>query len=124
VEDLIEGAYYAAREADELLVDIRVPVRPALRGVYVKFQVTERPTVGVAVVEDTTSGACRVVVGAVGEVPVARDYGNLGEVDAGSLVADLDPVADLTGSVRYKRHVTGVFIRRALAALEGAGPDH
>lgn len=120
VRDLIEGAYDAAREPDELLVDIRVPLTSGRRSAYVKFQVTERPTVGVAVVEDASTGACRVVVGAVGEVPYVRDYAGRDAVQAAELAAELDPIADLTGSVRYKRHVAAVFIDRALAALEGA----
>jgi carbon-monoxide dehydrogenase medium subunit len=124
VADFVQGAYYAEREPGELLVDLRVPVVPTRRGAYVKFQVTERPTVGVAAVEDTATGACRVVVGAVGEVPVARDYAGIRDVDTDALVADLDPVEDLTGSARYKREVTAVFVRRCLAALEGDGDDH
>jgi aerobic carbon-monoxide dehydrogenase medium subunit len=120
VADLIEGAYYAAREPDELMVDVRVPVVTGLRGAYEKFQVAERPTIGVAVVEDPGTLACRVVVGAVGEVPVAREFPSAAQVDVDSVVAAVDPVADLTGSVEYKRHVTGVFVQRALAALEGA----
>jgi carbon-monoxide dehydrogenase medium subunit len=124
VEDFVQGAYYAEREPGELLVDVRVPVVPGRRGAYLKFQVTERPTVGVAVVEDTATGACRVVVGAVGEVPLARDYQGLDQVDVPALVADLDPVGDLTGSVRYKREVAAVYVRRCLSTLEGAGSDH
>ena len=120
VEELIEGAYYAAREPDELLVDIRVPVVAGLRGAYEKFQVTERPTIGVAVVEDPDTRSCRVVVGAVGEVPAVSDFPSAAQVDVDAVKASVDPVADLTGSAEYKRHVTGVFVLRALAALEGA----
>jgi aerobic carbon-monoxide dehydrogenase medium subunit len=119
VQELIEGAYFAAREPDELMVDVRVPVVAGLRGAYQKFQVTERPTIGVAVVEDPDSLACRVVVGAVGEVPAVREFPSVAQVDVDAVIDSVDPVADLTGSVEYKRHVTGVFVRRAIAALEG-----
>jgi carbon-monoxide dehydrogenase medium subunit len=124
VSDLIAGAYYADKEPDELLVDVRVPVGRNRRGTYLKYQVTERPTVGVAVVEDVASGACRVVVGAVGETPVTHEAASLSAVDVDAITSEVDPVEDLTGSATYKRHVTGVFVRRAVAALRGGGDDH
>lgn len=117
VQDFVVGPYFADKEPDELLLDVRVPVVRARRGAYVKFQVAERPTVGVAVVEDPDASRCRVVVGAVGDVPVSREYTGVDDVDVEALVRDLDPVQDLTGSVEYKRHVSGVFIRRALEQL-------
>ncbi len=123
VQDFIIGPYYAEREADELLTSVSIPVVESRRGSYVKFQVTERPTVGVAVVEDTTTGAARIVIGAVGEIPFVHDLDRLADLDVNAVMVDIDPVADLTGSVEYKRHVTGVFVRRAVAALPGGG-DH
>lgn len=121
VGDFVVGPYFAEREPDELLLDIRVPVLPGTRAAYVKFQVAERPTVGVAVVDDRQTSRCRVVVGAVGDVPVAHDFASPEDVDVDAVVAELDPVADLTGSEEYKRHVSGVFVRRALAELMRGG---
>src|SRR4051794_8682126 len=71
VEDLLKGAYFADREPDELLVHIDVPVPPGRRAVSLKSQTADRPTAGVAVVHE--SGHCRIVVGAVGEVPYVWD---------------------------------------------------
>jgi carbon-monoxide dehydrogenase medium subunit len=85
--------------------------------VYLKYQVTERPTVGVALLHDAAGGHCRLVVGAVGEVQTLWTFGDPGEIEPDSIAAELDPTPDLTGSERYKRHVAGVFIRRAIDLL-------
>jgi carbon-monoxide dehydrogenase medium subunit len=122
VEDFIAGPYYADREPDELLVDIRVPVGgPEVRATYVKFQVMERPTLGVAVTHVPDTGDCRVVVGAVGEVPAVWTFPSPDEVDVPTIVREVDPTPDLTGSERYKRHITDVYVRRALDALATVG---
>ncbi len=117
VADFVVGPYFADRQPDELMLDVRVPIVAERTAAYVKFQIAERPTVGVAAVEDGAASTCRVVVGAVGDVPVSRDYTGVQDVDVDALVRDLDPVQDLTGSVEYKRHVSGVFVRRALDEL-------
>jgi carbon-monoxide dehydrogenase medium subunit len=112
------GPYWTVREPAELLVSITVPL-PAPVGVYVKFQTVERPTVAVAAVR-RPDGTVRVVVGAVGDLPTAADYADLGAVDGDDLAARVEPVADLTGSERYKRHVTRVVVGRAVAGLAEA----
>ncbi|MDT4894283.1 MAG: aerobic carbon-monoxide dehydrogenase medium subunit [Pseudonocardiales bacterium] len=116
--DFFLGPYWTVREPGELLVSVTIPL-PAPTGVYVKFQTVERPTVAVAAVH-RPDGAVRVVVGAVGELPTAADYADLGAVDADDLAARVEPVSDLTGSERYKRHVTQVIVRRAIAQLAEA----
>jgi carbon-monoxide dehydrogenase medium subunit len=119
VREFVLGAYWTAREPNELLVDIRIPL-PAATGVYLKFQTVERPTVSVAAVRRGATGG-RLVIGAVSEIPYVLDADDLASVDAEGLADQIEPIPDLTGSVRYKRHVTGVYIGRAIAALNGAG---
>jgi carbon-monoxide dehydrogenase medium subunit len=119
VSDFLQGAYATDRADDELLVDIRIPF-DAPAGAYVKFQTAERPTVGVAAVRSATTG-CRVVVGAVGEMPVAFDFETLAAVTPDAIAESIEPIADLTGSVRYKRHVTATYVRRLVATLETGG---
>ncbi|MGN6244042.1 MAG: FAD binding domain-containing protein [Motilibacteraceae bacterium] len=122
VESLIAGPYFADKEPDELLVDVRIPVGgPEVHATYVKFQTMERPTIGVALASVPEAGECRLVVGAVGEVPAVWRFGAPEEIDADLIAAAVDPTPDLTGSARYKRHVTGIYVRRALSALAGAG---
>lgn len=112
------GPYWTAREPNELLTTIVIPL-PCPTGVYVKFQTVERPTVAVAAV-NLPAGGVRVVVGAVGDLPVSVDRPGIGDVDAAELAARVEPVTDIVGSQRYKRHVTEVYVRRALDGLATA----
>lgn len=117
VEELIAGPYYADKEPDELMVDVRVPIPSSgTRAVYLKYQITERPTLGVALVHHADAGY-RLVVGAVGETPMLWTGEDPAEIDSQAIADEVDPTPDLTGSERYKRHVTGVYVRRAVAAL-------
>lgn len=132
LEQFVTGMYETGLGPDEIIVSIDVPVPPAgRRATYIKFQVLERPSVGVAIVGDVRDGrfatAPSVVVGAVDETPkrVAADA-LAGSDAAATATADalaeaaraaVDPVDDLAGSAEYKRHVVGVFARRALAQL-------
>jgi aerobic carbon-monoxide dehydrogenase medium subunit len=121
VEEFVAGPYWADKEPEELVVDIRIPLPGKnTRAAYVKYQVAERPTVGVAVLHDPAEEACRLVVGAVGEVQTLFTYRHPSEIAPEAVAEQLDPTPDLTGSERYKRHVAAVFIRRALDALEAA----
>ena len=134
IDEFLTGMYQTALGPDELIIAIEIPIPDArLKLAYVKFQILERPSVGVAIVADVRNGlfaaAPVVVVGAVDEVPRRvttdgllgadpRDPG-AGEALAEAARAAVDPVADLAGSVEYKRHTVGVFARRALAAALG-----
>lgn len=121
VGEFVAGPYFADKESDELLVDIRIPLPDSsTRAEYLKYQITERPTVGVGVVHDAANGWCRLVVGAVGEVQMLFEFSHPDEIDPGAVAEELDPTPDLTGSERYKRHVSAVFIRRVLDRLDAA----
>ncbi|HEX3336521.1 MAG TPA: FAD binding domain-containing protein [Jatrophihabitans sp.] len=117
IAEFVLGPYWTAREPDELLVEISIP-QPAAPGVYLKFQVTERPTVGVAALVVPSTGRCRVVVGAVAEIPMVFDHDSWAAVDPSAIAGRLEPIGDLTGSVEYKQHVTAVFVARAVRAAQ------
>lgn len=122
VEDFIAGPYWADKEPDELLIDVRIPLPGAgARATYLKYQTMERPTVGVALSHDPGAGVARLVVGAVGEVPMVWTFEELGEIDPEAIAREIDPTPDLTGSELYKRHITGVYVRRALESLSTMG---
>ena len=122
VADLIAGPYWADKEPDELMVDVRVPLPPpSLVATYLKYQTMERPTVGVALTHDPEAGAARLVIGAVGEVPMAWTFPGPADIDPDAIAREIDPTPDLTGSERYKRHITGVYVRRAVDALATRG---
>jgi carbon-monoxide dehydrogenase medium subunit len=131
MDKLITGAYETALSADELLTGVEIPL-PAKtqRAAYVKFQLKERPTLGLALVLDVDGENIRkatAVVGSVSAVPTQSDKANallagarsqvekqLG--DAALALADAAaPIDDLEGSAEYKRHLIGVFLRRAFA---------
>jgi carbon-monoxide dehydrogenase medium subunit len=122
VEEFIAGPYYAEKEPDELMVHVRVPLPPrGSRSTYLKYQTMERPTVGVALTYDPQAGESRLVIGAVGEVPMAWTFASLEEIDSSAVADQIDPTPDLAGSERYKRHITSVFVDRAIAVLTKAG---
>jgi carbon-monoxide dehydrogenase medium subunit len=132
VAAFITGMYETAIAADEIIVAIEIPL-PArdVRAAYVKFQILERPSVGVAAVATVRDGrfvgAPSVVVGAVEEMPRRVDTGTFAGADASdartreaiaeAARAAVEPTADLAGDVEYKRHLVGVFAQRALASL-------
>jgi aerobic carbon-monoxide dehydrogenase medium subunit len=131
IDRLINGAYETSLANDELLAGIEIPVPgKSQRATYVKFQLKERPTLGLALVLDLdgdTIKQARAVVGSVSTVPTQSDKANQllagakAQVekqlkDAGEALAQAaDPVDDLEGAADYKRHLIGVFLRRAFA---------
>jgi carbon-monoxide dehydrogenase medium subunit len=129
IDELITGAYETSLANDEVLAAVEIPVlRKSQRVAYLKFQLKERPTLGLALVLDLdgeTISKASAVVGSVGAVPTRSDKanqllaGSRSQVekqwaDAGEALAQAaDPVDDLEGSADYKRHLIGVFLRRA-----------
>ena len=129
VDKLITGAYDTSLAGDELLASVEIPL-PAKtqRAAYLKFQLKERPTLGIALVLDVDGDAIKkasAVAGSVSAVPTQSDKANglltgarsqverqLGDA-AEALAEAADPVDDLEGSADYKRHLIGVFLRRA-----------
>jgi carbon-monoxide dehydrogenase medium subunit len=140
--EFVVGPYETVRRDDEILTSVRLtPWAAGTTGVYVKYGMHERPTLGVAValtVHGGTVRGMRLVVGCVGPRPQrltaaeARLGGwSLAEVErrAEEVGADaagaVDGVSDLHGSAEYKRDMTRVFVKRALlvAAARAAGRD-
>jgi carbon-monoxide dehydrogenase medium subunit len=126
---LITGAYETSLAPDEILLGVEVPLaKKSQRAAYLKFQLKERPTLGLALVLEvdgdniTKAGA---VVGSVSAMPARSDEadgllaGSKTQVEkqladaAEALARAADPVDDLEGSAEYKRHLIGVFLRRA-----------
>jgi carbon-monoxide dehydrogenase medium subunit len=126
---LITGAYETSLAPDEILINIEVPVpAKSQRAAYVKFQLKERPTLGLALVMDIDGENIKkasLVVGSVSAVPTRSDKadallaGARTQVEkqladaAEALAQAADPVDDLEGSADYKRHLIGVFLKRA-----------
>lgn len=119
VDDFVVGAYATRLEEGELLTEVRVP-SGAQDGRYLKYQTAERPTVGVALVRRPgPPGGYRLVVGAVAERPVSLDMPELAAIDPAEVAVGVEVIPDVAGAEDYKRHVTAVYVRRALTAMEG-----
>lgn len=129
IENFITGAYETALADDELLAGIEIPVAAKTqRAAYLKFQLKERPVLGLALVLDVDGANIKqaaAVVGSVSAVPTRSDQANAlltgakSQVEsqltaaAEALAQAADPVNDLEGSAEYKRHLIGVFLKRA-----------
>ncbi|HLN85304.1 MAG TPA: FAD binding domain-containing protein [Candidatus Limnocylindrales bacterium] len=129
VDKLITGAYETSLGDDELLAGVEIPL-PAnsQRAAYLKFQLKERPTLGLALVfnlEGDTIKQTSAVVGSVSAAPTQSEQANALLVGARSqvekqlgaaaetLAQAADPIDDVEGSAEYKRHLISVFLRRA-----------
>ncbi len=130
IGELIGGAYASNLQAGEILTSISVPRAQANhRSAYMKFQVHERPTLGLGLWLETPDGshtltAARVAVGCVRASPArapeaeALLTGSRGEAEkripeAADAIADgADLIDDHEGSAEYKRHLIHVFLRR------------
>lgn len=139
IDKLITGAYETSLASDELLAGVEIPV-PAKtqRAAYLKFQLKERPTLGLALVVDLDGDTIKkatAVVGSVSAVPTQSTKANgllagpksqverqLGDA-AEALAQAADPVDDLEGSAEYKRHLISVFLKRAFAATLANAPQ-
>ena len=130
VGELIAGAYASNLLPGEILTRIIVPcAKPNHRTGYMKFQIHERPTLGLGLWLETpddgrTFTSARVAVGCVCPFPtrgLAAEKlltGSRGDVEkrlpqAADSVADAaDLVDDHEGSAEYKRHLIHVFLLR------------
>ena len=130
VGELIAGAYASNLLPGEILTRIIVPcAKPNHRAGYMKFQIHERPTLGLGLWLETpddgrTFTSARVAVGCVCPFPtrgLAAEKlltGSQGEVEkrlpeaADSIADAADLVDDHEGSAEYKRHLIHVFLLR------------
>ena len=134
LSEFLLGSYETALEPGELLSAIVVPPPDSWRGTYVKFTTgssEERPCAGIAALLRTDQGLCRdlrLVVGAVSPRPVrmqhAEEFARGKEITEAVLQTIsteasrvVEPIDDLRGSASYKRHLVGMLVRRALAAV-------
>ena len=133
MDELIAGAYETSLAQDEILTGVEIPLPPkSQKAAYLKFQIHERPTLGLALVLDLDDSGraitkARAVAGCVSPKPCRSEKAEallVGEKDkvekqladgAKALADAADPVDDLEGSAEYKRHLIGVFLGRAFA---------
>jgi carbon-monoxide dehydrogenase medium subunit len=128
--DFNRGPYRTAVEQDEILIEIRVPLRERSGSAYEKvdrrvgdWAVAAAGTC-IELAPDGTIARAGIALAAVGadvvcaeaeRILIGRppDAGSF-EVAAGAAAAACSPTSDQRGSSEYKRHVAGVLTRRAL----------
>jgi aerobic carbon-monoxide dehydrogenase medium subunit len=133
----IENAYSNNLQPNEILTAIMVPcAKPEHCTSYVKFQIHERPTLGLALWLETpdhgrTLTSARVAVGCVCPFPRrainAEELliGSRAEVEkrlpqAGDAIGDASElIDDNEGSIDYKRNLIHVFLRRSFRKALG-----
>jgi len=135
--EFFTGLYTTALAPDELLVEVRVPVRPG-GAAYLKFPhpASGFAVVGVAALLRLRNGTCEEArVGVTGVSPVPYRARKVEEalvgrtLDPDTLRAAAEHAADgvdvnedVFASAEYRRHLAKVFARRSLArAVERAG---
>jgi aerobic carbon-monoxide dehydrogenase medium subunit len=132
-EEFFLGSLTTAREPQEMVVSVGIPVRPGLHATF--LEVARRrgdfALVGACValsVDDGLVGEARVAVFGVGgapvrvraaeEVLVGRPVDDRALADVRRTVARaLDPIEDVHASAEYRRHVGGVVVARAVRSL-------
>ena len=137
VEDFFVGAYETCLRRDEVLTAVQAPVaKPQQRMAYLKFQVHERPMLGLALVLETPDEgesfkSARIAVGCVSSsarrsaeadalLTGSRSVVEENLLRAADALADAaELVDDQEGSAEYKRNLIYVFLGRAFRrALE------
>lgn len=132
-DDFFQGLFATALAADELLVEVELPAPPPRSGsafMEIARRHGDYALAGVAAtVTLDAGGACigsALVVLGVGDRPALstgvmevladqRPSGDLLESAASAVQQEIEPVGDIHASADFKRHLSGVLTRRALA---------
>ncbi|WP_170342548.1 FAD binding domain-containing protein [Ruegeria arenilitoris] len=119
--DFYEAAYFTAREDEEILTRISIPVPgPGIGQAYEKQKrkIGDYATAAAAVM--VGKGQASVAMTNLSDTPVWSDAASAalasGDVDGcvAAMLAAIDPVADNRGPVEFKKHVAAVMLRRAI----------
>ena len=136
LEGFFRGMYETALEPGELLVDVKIPAMPAhSTAAYLRFSAlsaNDWPCLNVAALLTKANGRAhelRLALGGVAATPLlisglefVRDQSlddALLEKIADTVDAQISPSSDLRGSEWYKRQVARVFVKRAIAQVNG-----
>ena len=122
--DFYEAAYFTAREDEEILTQITIPV-PSMSGYAYEKQkrkIGDYATAAAAVM--IGGGNASVAMTNLSDTPIysaeASDALAKGDVD-GCVAAALDaidPQEDMRGPIAFKKHVAEVILRRAIAKAQ------
>ncbi len=136
LKNFFRGLYETALEPDEILVDVKIPPLPANgKSVYLRYSTlsaNDWPCLGVAALLIKDNGRCkelRVALGGVAPTPLLIDgleFTRDQSLDNGvvdkvlqKVEEQISPSSDLRGSEWYKRRLAHLFVRKAIAQLNG-----
>ncbi len=127
--DFYEAAYFTAREDEEILTRIMIPVpAPGVGQAYEKQKrkIGDYATAAAAVM--VGNGLASVAMTNLADTPVWSEAASAalagGDVEGcvATMLGEIEPVADNRGPVEFKKHVAGVILRRAIdRAMSRAG---
>jgi aerobic carbon-monoxide dehydrogenase medium subunit len=137
VEDLYSGYYETVLAKNDLIASVQIPAQGGKHAAYMKVttgSVDDWPALGVAVViegDANTAKSVRIVASAATEKAVrlksAEEILSGNPLDdrlirraADAAAEDAEFIADVRGSIPYKKELMRVYVRRAVrAALDG-----
>ncbi|MDA5558897.1 FAD binding domain-containing protein [Shimia sp. MMG029] len=119
--EFYEAAYFTARDDEEILTRITIPV-PASGTGYAyekqKRKIGDYATAAAAVM--IGGGTASVAMTNLADTPIWSEAAGValaaGDVDGcvSAMMGAIDPVADNRGPIEFKKHVAGVILRRAI----------
>jgi len=129
--DFYEAAYFTARDDDEILTRIHIPVPAAGTGYAYEKQkrkIGDYATAASGVLIRVEGGTCveaSIAMTNLSETPVYAEAAGAAlvgtdlnddarKVAVAAAIDAIDPVADNRGPVDFKKHVAGVILRRAI----------
>jgi carbon-monoxide dehydrogenase medium subunit len=136
LKNFFRDMYETALEPGEIIIDIKIPFMPERsRAAYLKYSAlsaNDWPCLGVGALLAQVNGRCRdlrLALGGVAGTPTlvqGLEFAQ-GEKLSDSVIdevlrtvdAQISPFSDLRGSEWYKRQMVRVFVKRAIALLQG-----
>ncbi|MBO9395899.1 xanthine dehydrogenase family protein subunit M [Shimia sp. R9_2] len=123
--EFYEAAYFTAREDEEILTRITIPVPAGGTGYAYEKQkrkIGDYATAAAAVM--IGGGTASVAMTNLADTPIWSDAAGAalaaGDVDGcvSAMMGAIDPVADNRGPIEFKKHVAAVILRRAIARAQ------
>ncbi|OBB61486.1 carbon monoxide dehydrogenase [Mycobacterium sp. 852013-51886_SCH5428379] len=130
IDDFLEGPYETSLAHNEILLEVRIPVRPRTSSAYAKVErrvgdwavaaagataTLDGDTITAARVGLTAVNPDAEALAAVGEALVGRPATDDTYADAGRRAAEAcEPASDMRGSADYKRHLAAELTVRTL----------
>jgi carbon-monoxide dehydrogenase medium subunit len=123
--DFYEAAYFTAREDEEILTQVTIPVTGMTGYAYEKQKrkIGDYATAAAAVL--IGGGQASVAMTNLSDTPIYSPEASAalasGDVEGcvNAALDAIDPAEDMRGPIAFKKHVAGVMLRRAITRAQG-----